>query len=164
MKILILISLFFNQNFFYDHLLGKNVSDDIKLKLFQTSENNYRVIPDTQNKSQEIKKKNILIRTNDDGIIEHISLHLRGYTLDEIIEIYIEKYGIPDECYSMKAEVESLNLATKKSNINEDYINLESSHLKDNPILIKWFKEKIEITILKNFITGKITVTFSFFE
>ena len=156
----ILISLLFNQHFFYDHLLRKNVSQNIKLNLFKTSQNNYRVIPDVQVKSQDIRKKNVLIKTDNNGVIEHISLHLRGYTLDEIIQIYIERYGSPNECYSMKTEVESLNLRDKKSNISEGYINLEPSHLSDKPIVLKWINGKSEITVMKNFLTDKITVTF----
>lgn len=158
------------QNIDFKELLGKHIStvekvisNDFENKLF--GKEFYYIKDENITKNlYGISFNSLTILTDENEIIESITIHLPKVIDKEFYNQFIKIYGYPNEIKVIQRreeisndfiEDEIFSQEVKKSNIE-----LRDGSFEDNPLFIIWEKEKFVIKVLSRHEQGVSEITF----
>lgn len=175
--ILLLILALNQNNYFADHmefekLLGKHVSvfeetigDDFENKLFG---NSFYYISDEFNKKyySDMQYHNLTISTNQNHIVESISIHFPKVIDRQFYDSFIEKYGEPNKTQVIdKRHVINEGSYTtgelKIQKLSKSELEMREGTFDEKPLFIIWEKEHFYIQAFLRHKQNISEITFS---
>ena len=164
-RVLIVILLII-QNPDMELLIGKRISDLQKEKILYSTEiedggKMHTLIGPMDNYcSRPIQS--MVITTDNNEIVESVSIQLDGPLNDLIYERLVDKYGKPDLLYKRGQETFGDSTLTERGNqISESKGRLVECSFEENPLFIVWAKDAFYVQILNKKEIRKIVITFS---